>query len=409
MTQRKGPLAGIRVLELGSFIAGPFSAQLLGDYGADIIKIEDPKSGDAMRGWGVTLNGESLWWPSIARNKRSITIDLRNPKSHEIVQQIATKCDIVIENFKPGRLDAWGLTYDYLALNNPSLIMVRISGFGQTGPRSNEAGFGSIGEAVGGIRYTTGYPDRPSTRTGVSLGDSLAGMFGVIGALAALTEARTSGKGQEVDVAIYESVAAIMESSMADFEIGGVLRGRSGSVLPRVAPSNSYRTSDGVEIVIAANADAVFERLCFAIGAPELSSDKRFSSHQARGEHLEELDALIESWTTTMTAEFIENLFKTHEIPIGRIFNASTMLNDSHYAAREMVIRTQSTQGWNVPMPGVVPRFSRTPGSIYRSGPPLGFDTQSILQDLLGMSDEAIQRLHDQSMIGFTKKSDGTQ
>ncbi|WP_116998352.1 CaiB/BaiF CoA transferase family protein [Desertimonas flava] len=380
-----GPLTGVRVLELGSFIAGPFSGQLLGDYGADVVKVEDPTSGDPMRTWGVTIDGDSIWWPAIARNKRSVAIDLRDERGRDVVRRLAAQCDIIVENFRPGRLDEWGLTYDVLAAENPTLVVVRISGFGQTGPRSRDAGFGSIGEAMGGIRHTTGSPDRPPARAGVSLGDALAAMFGVIGALAALTSARATGKGQVVDVAIYEAVAALMESSMADLELGGVLRGRSGSVLPGVAPSNVYPAADGSEILIAGNADSVFSRLCSAMGRRELAIDERYATHSARGERMEELDALIADWTSQHSGDELLAILEEHAVPAGRIYTAADMLTDPHYLAREMVLRATSHQGWNVPMTGIVPKFSATPGAVRHPGPRLGQHTEAVLRDVAGI------------------------
>ncbi len=381
-----GPLSGVTVIEMGSFIAGPFAGQLLGDYGADVIKIEPPGSGDPMRKWGVLRDNHSLWWPSIARNKRSVCIDLRVAAGREVVKRLVKGSEIVIENFRPGRLDEWGLGFSELSLINPSLVVVHVSGFGQTGPKAKSAGFGSIGEAVGGIRYSTGSPDAPPSRTGVSLGDSLAGMFSVIGALAALNEARTSGRGQEVDVAIYEAVAALMESSMADYELGGVMRERSGGILPGVAPSNAYPTKDGSDVVIAGNADSVFARLCEAMGQPELAADPRFNSHISRGQHMEEIDALIAKWTATMNADELIDLLEDHGVPAGKIFTAKDMLEDEHYAAREMVLRKMSLQDWELPMPGVVPKFSKTPGTVRSVGPLLGADTREVLERVGGMS-----------------------
>ncbi len=282
---RTGPLLGVRVLELGNFIAGPFAGQLFGDYGAEVIKIEAPDGGDPMRRWGVCVDDSSLWWPIIARNKRSVVADLKNPDDLAFVQRLAGECDVVLENFRPGVLAKFGLDYDTLTVSNPGIIVTHVSGFGQTGPRATEAGFGSIGEAVGGIRHTTGDPDRPPARCGISLGDSLAAMFAVIGSLAALHERTTSGRGQEVDVAIYEAVAALMESSMVDFDVGDVLRGRSGGTLPGVAPANAYPTSDGSEVLIAGNADTVFARLCEAMDRPDLAVDDRYATHVARGEN----------------------------------------------------------------------------------------------------------------------------
>ena len=376
--ERRGPLAGVRVLELGNFIAGPFAGQLLGDYGADVIKVEPPDDGDPMRHWGLTRDGEGLWWPSIARNKRSVVADLREDEGRRFAQQIAASADIIVENFRPGRLADWGLDYGSVKAANPGVIMVHVSGFGQTGPRASEAGFGSIGEAVGGIRHTTGDPDRPPARCGVSLGDSLAAMFAVIGALAALEERHRSGEGQEVDVAIYEAVAALMESSMADYELGGVLRGRSGGTLPGVAPANAYRTDDGSDVLIAGNADSVFRRLCDVMGRPELASDPRFATHGARGAHAVDLDAIVTTWTNTLDADTLLARLAANAVPAGRVYTAADMLTDPDYAARNMVLRAKARAGFEVPMTGVVPRFSRTPGAVVDVGPELGEHTDVV-------------------------------
>jgi len=372
---RTGPLLGVRVLELGNFIAGPFAGQLFGDYGAEVIKIEAPDGGDPMRHWGVCIDESSLWWPIIARNKRSVVADLKHPDDLAFVQRLASECDVVLENFRPGVLTKFGLDYETLAATNPRIIVTHVSGFGQTGPRATEAGFGSIGEAVGGIRHTTGDPDRPPARAGISLGDSLAAMFAVIGTLAALHERSASGRGQEIDVAIYEAVAALMESSMVDFEVADVLRGRSGGTLPGVAPANAYPTSDGSEVLIAGNADTVFGRLCDAMGRPDLAADERYGTHVARGEHEHELDALVGTWTSTMGSDELLALLREHTVPAGRVYTAADMLVDEHYAAREMVQRRTARTGIDTPMIGVVPKFSRTPGSITDVGPTLGEHT----------------------------------
>ncbi|HEY9556471.1 MAG TPA: CaiB/BaiF CoA-transferase family protein [Acidimicrobiales bacterium] len=395
-----GPLHGVRVLEMGSFIAGPFAGQLLGDYGADVIKVESPGDGDPMRRWGVTRNGDSLWWPAIARNKRSITLDLRDEGGRDVVRRLAAKCDIVLENFRPGTLEKWGLDYATLAKDNPRLVMTHISGFGQTGPLAGQAGFGSVGEAMGGIRHTTGSPDRPPSRAGISLGDALASVFGVIGTVTALFAARERGIGQEVDVAIYEAVAALMESTMADYELGGVVRERSGSVLPGVAPSNVYPTADGAEVVVAGNADAVFARLCQAMGQPELATDERFATHGARGDNMTELDELVGAWTSALPCEKLLAVLDEHGVPAGRIFTAPDMLTDPQYVARDMVRRVTSTQGWDVPMTGVVPRFTETPGTIRHAGPALGQHTDEVLTELLGLDTQAISELHSSGITG---------
>ncbi|HTH07281.1 MAG TPA: CoA transferase [Ilumatobacteraceae bacterium] len=387
-----GPLQGVRVLELGSFIAGPFCGQLLGDYGADVLKIEAPGEGDPMRAWGVTLDGDSIWWPTIARNKRSVALDMREPRARDAVRRIAATCDVVLENFRPGRLEEWGLGYDELSRDNPALVMVRVSGFGQDGPRAAEAGFGSIGEAMGGIRYTTGYPHLPPTRAGISLGDSVTAMFGVIGTLAALLSARATGLGQVVDVAIYEAVAALMESTMADYELGGVVRSRSGSVLPGVAPSNVYTASDGTEVLIAANADGVYRRLCTAMGRDDLAVDERFATHQARGTNMAVLDDIIGAWTGSLSADDLLATLNDHGVPAGRIYTARDMVTDPHYLAREMVLRATSAQGWNLPMTGVVPKFGGTPGAVRHVGPRLGEHTLAVLREA-GFDDDEISTL----------------
>lgn len=377
-----GPLSGLRVLELGSFIAGPFAGQLLGDYGAEVIKIEPPETGDPMRTWGITRNGESLWWPSIARNKKSVAVDMRDERGRALVRRLIDGVDVVLENFRPGRLGEWGMGYEQLAMSNPGVIVVHVSGFGQSGPRAPEAGFGSIGEAVGGIRFTTGAPELPPSRAGISLGDSLAALFAVIGTVAAVNERHRSGRGQEVDVAIYEAVAALMESSMADFEIGGHLRTRTGSVLSGVAPSNVYPTSDGGSVILAANADAVYRRLCAAMSRPELADDARFATHAGRGANMVELDGMISGWTCTLTTADLLTLLAGHGVPAGEIFSAADMLRDDHYAAREMVLRRANRDGADVPMTGIVPKFSRTPGDVLTTGPLLGEHTFEVLSGI---------------------------
>ncbi|GAA3805187.1 CoA transferase [Nocardioides panacisoli] len=371
-----GPLNGVRVLELGSFIAGPFAGQLLADYGAEVIKVETPGRGDAMRTWGHTHDGESLWWPTIARGKRSVALDLHAAEGRAVLRELADEVDVVLENFRPGLLERWGLDHATLSATNPGLVMVHVSGYGQTGPRSGDAGFGSIGEAMGGIRHTTGDPDRAPARAGVSLGDSLAGLFAVVGTLAALHDRSRTGKGQEVDVAIYEAVAALMESTLADHALAGVTRGRSGSVLPGVAPSNVYPTADGAGVILAANADAVFARLAKAMGRPELADDPRYADHQARGRNAAELDATIGEWTSARTApELLEELAGAG-VPAGQIYTAAEMLEDEHYRARDMVLHLTNAAGLDVPSIGLVPKFSRSRPDVPRPGPRLGADTR---------------------------------
>ena len=374
-----GPLSGITVLELGSFIAGPFAGQLLADYGAEVIKVEPPDAGDPMRRWGVTVDGDSLWWPAIARNKRSVTIDLRSAEGQDLVRRIAPRVDVVLENFRPGTIERWGLGMERLQELNPGIVVVHVSGFGRSGPLADQPGFGSVGEAVGGIRYTTGSPDQVPARCGVSLGDSLAGMFAVIGALASLVERSRSGRGQEVDVAISEAVLALMESTLADYHVAGVVRKRTGGTLEGVAPSNVYPTGDGLDIIVAANADTVFARLARAIGKPELPQDPRFRDHEARGRNMAALDDLIAAWTGRHTAEQVIKTLRAHGVPVGPINNAETLIEDEQFRARDMVLWHTDEAGRELPMNGIVPKFSRTPGAVDRLGPALGADTDAVL------------------------------
>lgn len=397
MTETPGPLDGLRVLELGSFIAGPFAGQLLGDLGADVVKIEPP-GGDPMRAWGVTVDDRSLWWPSVARNKRSVVVDLRTPAGREIVRDLVGAVDVVIENFKPGTLRRWGLDYATLARDHPTLVLVHVSGFGQTGPRAHEPGFGAIGEAMGGIRHTTGDADRPPARAGVSLGDALAALFAVIGTLAAVQERHRSGLGQEVDVAIYEAVMALMESTIADYEVAGVIRARSGGILPGVAPSNAYPTADGRAVVIAANADAVFARLAAAMGRPDLGT--RYATHVARAQSQAALDDEVAAWTATFTASSLLAVLDEHSIPAGMINTAADLVVDDHVAAREMIVRLAAGFERVVPMTGVVPKLSRTPGRIRTVGPELGEHTDAVLRELLEVDDAVLGALRADRVIG---------
>ena len=388
------PLDDLRVIELGSLLAGPFCGQLLGDFGAEIIKVEDPGQGDPMRHWGHERPyGTSLWWPVVARNKKSVTADLRTPSGQDLARQLISRADVLVENFRPGTLERWGLGPDELREENPGLIVTRVSGFGQTGPYAKRAGFGVIGEAMGGIRYVTGDPGRPPTRVGVSLGDSLAAMFATLGTLVALHQRGRSGLGQVVDAAIYESVLALMESLIPEWQIGGYERQRTGTTLPNIAPSNVYPTSDGEMILIAGNQDTVFRRLAGIMGTPELAQDERYSTHVARGVHMDELDGLIAEWTTTYAADELLEALHEAGVPAGRIFRAKDMFADPQFAARDAIIRLTHPELGEFAMQNVFPRLSETPGSVRRVGPTLGEHNREIYQGLLGLGDAAMSRL----------------
>ncbi len=388
---RPGALSDIRVVELGQLIAGPFCGQLLGDMGADVIKVEPPKQGDPMRNWGH--GEEKLWWEVVARNKRAVSANLRVPEGQEIVRKLIAHADILIENFKPGTIEKWGLGPDVLHAINPRLIIVRVSGYGQTGPYSSRAGFGGIGEAMGGWRYIVGDADRAPSRMGVSIGDSLAATYGCLGALAALHARERTGKGQIVDSALYEAVLQVMESMIPEYSVMGHIRTRSGSKLAGIAPSNVYRCSDG-EYLIGANQDAVFARLCTAMGRPELATDPRYVDHVSRGTHQDELDALIEDWTKTLTVAEVEALMLEHSVPAGVIYRAPDMLEDPHFAARDAIVELDHPRYGKLPMQNSFPKLSDTPGSVRTAAPGrIGQHNDEVYGDLLGMSADEIAAL----------------
>jgi formyl-CoA transferase len=389
--QEHGPLSDVRVIEMGQLLAGPFCAQLLGDHGAEVIKIEEPAAGDPMRQWGREKpHGKSLWWPILARNKKSITLNLRSEAGQDVVRELVAKADVVVENFRPGRLEAWGLGYDALAEINPKIVLVRVTGFGQSGPYSQQAGFGSIGEAMGGLRYIVGEPGGPPSRVGISIGDALAGTMGAMGATMAIHARLRTGRGQVVDSAIFEAVLAYMESLIPEFDLGGYIRERTGAVLPNVAPSNVYPTSDDQMVLIAANQDNVFRRLVTAMGQPELAEDERYATHSARGASMEELDQRIANWSATLHSDEILKLMQDHGVPAGRIFRAPDMLDDPHFKARESIISLPHPDFGDFRMQAVFPRLSHTPGHVRWLGPELGQHNEEILEGLLGMSQEAI-------------------
>ncbi|WP_127480138.1 CaiB/BaiF CoA transferase family protein [Nocardioides pantholopis] len=394
-----GPLRGVRVLEAGQLLAGPFAATLMGDQGADVIKIEAPGTGDPMRQWGRT-DGKSLWWPVVGRNKRAVTLNLREVEGQELFLELVKQADIVVENFRAGTLEKWNLSYERLKEVNPGIILVRVSGYGQTGPYSERAGYGSIGEAMGGLRYVLGDPDRQPARAGISIGDSLAAMHATVGALSALQHRHLTGEGQVVDSAIYEAVLAMMESLVTEWDAAGYQRERTGAILPNVAPSNVYPTSDGQLILIAANQDSVFTRLAAAMGRPEWSAPgHEYSTHVGRGRAQTVLDELIAEWTATVPAEKLLELMNDGGVPAGRIYKAADMLEDPHFQAREAIVRVPDPHFGSLAMQNVVPKLSATPGSVRWSGPEMGQHNDEVYGELLGLSVERRAELAERGVI----------
>ncbi|MGB5076400.1 MAG: CoA transferase [Sphingorhabdus sp.] len=391
-----GALEGIRVIELGQLIAGPFCGQLLGDMGAEVIKVEPPAvdgkgGGDPMRHWG--RGEDKLWWEVVSRNKKAVSANLRIPEGQELVRKLVATADILIENFKPGTIEKWGLGPDVLSAINPRLIIVRVSGYGQSGPYSSRAGFGGIGEAMGGWRYIVGDPDRAPSRMGISIGDTLAATYGCMGALAALNARQSTGKGQIVDSALYEAVLQVMESVVPEYDYSSYIRERSGSFLPGIAPSNVYKCSDG-EYLIGANQDAVWARLSEAMGQPELAIDPRYVDHVARGHNQVELDARIEAWTSKHTVAEVEALMISHSIPAGKIYRAPEMLDDPHFKAREAIIEVETERWGPLKMQNVFPKLSDTPGSVRSPAPSqIGQHNAEIYGGLLGLDPTELSAL----------------
>jgi formyl-CoA transferase len=398
---RRGPLTDLRVIEMGQLLAGPFCGQLLADFGAEVIKIEQPGQGDPMREWGREKpHGMSLWWPVIARNKKSIELNARGPEGQDLIKELVTKSDILLENFRPGTLEKWGLGYDVLSKINPRLIMIRVSGYGQTGPYASKAGYGAIGEAMGGLRYVVGDPSSPPSRMGISIGDTMAATFACLGGLMALHSLHRSGHGQVVDSAIYEAVLAIMESLVTEYDKADFIRERTGAILPNVAPSNVYPTRDGRMVLIAANQDSVFKRLAEAMGQAELGSDARYATHGARGERQKELDDLIGAWTMTMDAEPLGELLDTHGVPRGDIYRAPDMLADAHFKAREAIVKVLHPRFGELNMQNVAPKLSDTPGAIIASAPDLGQHNREVYEGILKLGRERIEALITAGVIG---------
>jgi len=392
------PLAGLRVVEMGALIAGPFCSKILAEFGADVVKIEPPGNGDPLRKWRYVENGTSLWWHVQSRNKRSVAVDLRTPEGQAIARALALRADVLVENFRPGTLEGWNLSYESLAAANPGLVMVRISGYGQTGPYRERPGFGVIGEAVGGLRYVTGTPDRPPSRVGVSIGDTLSALYGVIGALMALESRRATGRGQIVDVALYEAVFSVMESMLPEFDRFGVVRERTGSILPGIAPTSAYRCNDDSFVLIAANGDSIFRRLCHAMGRDDLVADAALAHNDGRAARQQWLDEQIEQWTRTRSPEEVVTAMQAADVPASKIYTIGDIVADAQYAARQMIRGVQLDDGSRLAVPGVVPKLSATPGGFDGGGPRLGEHTDDVLREL-GYDAGAIAGLRQRRVV----------
>ena len=399
MGEQTKPLAGIRVLELGQLIAGPFAGKCLAEFGADVIKIEPPETGDPLRQWRMLHNGTSLWWYVQNRNKKSVTLNLRVREAQEIARRLAKTADVVIENFRPGTLEKWGLGYEVLSGDNPGLVMLRLSGFGQTGPLRDQAGFGAIGESMGGLRYVTGFPDRAPVRPNLSIGDSIASLHGVIGVLMALRHRDTSGgRGQVVDVALYEAVFNMMESVLPEFDMFGVVRERTGSNLTGIVPSNTYLTRDGQHVVIGANGDSIFKRLMKMIGREDLAEDLSLAGNAGRAERADELDSVIGEWTGRHDADQAIRLLNDAQVPNSKIYSIADIVREPHFCARDMIRDVKLPDGASLKVPGIVPKLSETPGDIEWVGPKLGEHTEEVLSSL-GYSSAEIASLRERRII----------
>ena len=396
-----GPLANLKVIEMGQLIAGPFAAKTLADFGADVIKIEPPKVGDALRKWRLLKEGTSIWWQVQSRNKRSLSLDLRQAEAQDIVRTLISEADILIENFRPGTLEGWGLDPEKLLELNPKLIVLRISGYGQTGPYRDKPGFGVVAEAMGGLRHLTAEPGRVPVRVGISIGDTLASLHGVIGILLALQERHSSGKGQVIDIALYEAVFNCMESLLPEFSAFGEVRQAAGSALPGIAPTNAYLCSDGGYVLVAGNGDSIFKRLMTMIGRDDLGNDPQLENNEGRVQRVTELDQAIGEWAKTVNTDKALELLDSVAVPAGRIYTVADIANDPHYKARENIQTIQMHDGSKVDVPGIIPKLSRTPGSIRSLAPDIGANTDEILRGI-GLSDAQVASLKERG-IAFTK------
>jgi formyl-CoA transferase len=393
------PLAGLKVVEMGQLIAGPFAAKTLGDFGADVIKIEPPGTGDPLRNWRMMLDGTSVWWQVQSRNKRSIALDLRDPEGQSIARQLIAQADVLVENFRPGTLEGWGLGWDTLSADNPGLVMLRISGYGQTGPYRDLPGFGVIGEAMGGLRHLTGEPGRLPVRCGVSIGDTLAALHGTIGVMTALYHRHVNGgRGQVIDVALTEAVLNVMESLIPEYSAFGAVREPAGSALPGIAPSNAYRCEDGA-VLIAGNGDSIFKRLMTAIGRDDLGQDPALADNPGRVSRVGEIDAAIEAWTLTRRVDDVLARLAEARVPAGRVYTARDIVEDPHFRARDMILQQRTRDGHELAVPGIVPKLLGTPGRIRHAAPGLGDDTDAVLAEL-PLDAEAIARLRGRGVVG---------
>ena len=398
-SEKRTPLQGVRVIELGGLIAGPYAASLFAQFGADVIKVEAPGDGDPLRRWRKLHNGTSLWWYALSRNKKSVTLNLKSEQGRRIVRALVEKADMVIENFRPGTLEGWGLGWEDLSRINPGLILVRISGYGQNGPYRDRPGFAAIAEAIGGLRYVTGYPDRAPVRVGVSLGDTLAALYAVIGALMALHHRNVNGgKGQVVDAALYESVFAVMESLIPEYSRFGFVRERSGASLPGISPSNTYTCRDGSYVVIGGNSDGIFKRLMQAIGRQDLAEDPALAHNDGRVQRIDVIDAAISDWTSRHSLEEALSALEAVEVPVGKIYTAADIHSDVHYRERGMIERVVLPDGQAVDLPGIVPRLSETPGRTEWVGPALGAHVGDVLATL-GFDAGALEALRKERVI----------
>jgi crotonobetainyl-CoA:carnitine CoA-transferase CaiB-like acyl-CoA transferase len=398
---KKKPLEGVKILELGNLVAAPFAGKLFAEFGAEVIKVEEPKKGDPLRNWRIMHNDTSVWWYVQSRNKKSITVNMRDEQGQKIIKELAGKVDVVLENFKPGTLEKWGLGLENLRDVNPSIIMTRVSGYGQTGPYREKPGFGSVAEAIGGLRYLTGYPDLPPVRVGIALGDLTAGLYAVIGTLLALRarEQSQDKRGQLVDVALYESVFSLLEGILPEYDLTGAVRERTGSTLPGIAPSNTYECADGNHLVIGGNGDGIFKRLMTAIGREDLANDPTYSTNQGRADNVEFIDVTIEQWTKQYPLKEAQRILDGVSVPVGPIYGIKEIVEDEQYKAREMLQEIELPDGKKVLVPGIVPKLSDTPGEIKWNGPRLGEHNEEIYSDYLNFSFEDFKKLKEQGVI----------